>query len=148
MVRNKRCSLAVAVLTLVGGLFLAMPAQSDAAPAPHSVQVTSAAAHVVVPLEARGCSGNACIWLGTPSGGKVTVHGCAWKTTIYGHITLSGPAPQLPQNSVSGTWHATSHYCTGGDQFMSRTVNATVGQYCATVWQAGNYDGTACESVK
>lgn len=117
---------------------------------------TPAAAHIrgraasPIPLQASGCSGDACIWLGTPSNGLVTIHGCAWKTPFYGHIQLSGPSGTgLPANSSTKIWASTSHYCApgSGDQYFSKTVSAVAGQYCSTSWNGGSYDGTACETV-
>jgi hypothetical protein len=125
------------------------PIAASAATAPaaqtHTITHTTDAAP---PPQAQGCSGDACIWLGTPSGGKAGLHGCAWKSAFTGHIQLSGPASQLPKNSATQRWASTSHYCTGGDQYYGVTITATVGQYCSTSWNGGNYDGTACESIE
>jgi hypothetical protein len=131
-------------------LLCAAPVAASAAttaPAAQSHAITQTTPKVI-PLQAQGCSGDACIQLGTPSGGKAALHGCAWKSAFTGHIQLSGPASQLPKNSPTQRWASTSHYCTGGDQYYGVTITATVGQYCSTSWNGGNYDGTACESIK
>jgi hypothetical protein len=103
-----------------------------------------------IPLSGVGCSGDACINLGNVSNGKVTVRGCAWKTTVYhAHIEISGPGGTgLPKNSGTGTWTKTSNYCSAPDKYFSVTVPAVVGQYCSTTWNGSSYDGTACESVE
>lgn len=132
-----------AALTMLFGV----PVAASAA----TTQVAAASgSHInYIPDAAQGCSGDACIWLGTPSGGKVVIHGCAWKSALTnGYIQISGPAPQLPQYSATKRWPSTSHYCTGGDEYFSVTVTAVVGQYCSTSWNNKIYDGTACESVE
>jgi hypothetical protein len=139
-------------LSLLAALVLAL-AMPVAASAATTHAATTASSHLkigttVIPDSAVGCSGDACIYLATPSGGKVTIHGCAWKSAFTGYIQISGPAGQLPKYSATKRWASTSHYCTGGDQYYSVTVTAVVGQYCSTSWAGGNYNGTACESVE
>lgn len=131
------------LLTALAMLFGAPVAASAA-----TTHVAAVSGGHAFPQVARGCSGDACIWLGTPSGGQVVIHGCAWKSAFTGYIQISGPAGQLPKFSVTKKWPSTSNYCTGSDVYFSVTVTAVVGQYCSTSWKGGNYGGTACESVE
>lgn len=132
----------------------ASAATAHVAPASATAHVATpagAAAHrSAIPEVARGCSGDACIWLSTPythlGTSVVDVHGCAWKSTVYGHIAISTPGGG--HNSATKTWFSTSNYCTGGDDYYKITVTAIVGSYCSTTWNGSQFDGTACESVK
>ena len=143
MIRTMRLTL-IAIAIVAFGLVLSVPASAAAATA----SGPAVSATTVTPQSAVGCSGDACIYLGDPSGGKVLVSGCAWKTTFYGHIQITGPNG-LSRNSATQTWHSTSHYCTGSDQRYSQTVPAVVGQYCAVAWEAsGTRYGRACENVE
>jgi hypothetical protein len=81
------------ILPLASALaIIATPAAASAATTAHAATPAAATAHVaaapghVTPFEAQGCSGDACIHVSTPSNGKVTIHGCAWKTTVSGHV--------------------------------------------------------------
>lgn len=134
--------LALAAFAVVAAVFaLSVPAANAASP-------SASPAAVVQPASAVGCAGDDCIHLGDPSGGNVLVAGCAWKTTFYGHIQITGPNG-LSRNSKTQTWHSTSHYCQNGDQAYSQTVPAVVGQYCTIAWEAsGTNYGKACESVE
>lgn len=135
---------ALATLT-IGALALAVSAPTSASAA---TTRPAAPAGAVIPNSAVGCSGDDCIYLSNPSGGKVVVRGCAWKTTFYGHIQIVGPNG-LSRNSATQTWHSTSHYCQDGDQAYSQTVAAVVGTYCTIAWEAsGTKYGEACENVE
>ena len=123
-----------AVLGL-GGVAAAMPASAATAPAVH------APAAVVKPLASSGCSGDVCISLTTPSGGKVTVRIWAYNTTFYGYFLLTGP-DGLDKTSPDNTNHA-------GGAGHSWTVSAVVGRYCGSaVSTSEGYLGTACENVE
>ena len=136
------------ILPLVSALaIIATPAAASAATTAHASAPAAARGHAI-PFEAEGCSGDACIHVSTPSNGKVTIHGCAWKTTGTGHIQITGPAGGLPKNSSTGSWTKTTAYCTGADKYYSVTVSAVVGTYCSTTYKGSTYDGTACENVE
>ena len=150
MMLRRALVLLAASVALIAVPLTASAATISARPGAHQTQVTAKVTHrPLIVNTAEGCSGDACIWLGSPSGGQVTVHGCAWKTTVNsGFVEISGPGGTgLPIDSSTGTWHSTGHYCTGADQYFSVTVSAVVGQYCATMWNGSSYDGTACENV-
>jgi hypothetical protein len=129
-------------------MLVATPFAASAAPVGIPARISRGAGNQI-PLSAEGCSGDACIHLSTPSGGQVTIHGCAWKSSFSGHIRISGPSGTgLPAFSSTKTWNSTSHYCTGTDEYFSVTVPAVVGQYCSTSFKGSSYDGTACENVE
>lgn len=144
------------ILPAIGGLAIAsaVPFAASAAVG-HVATATSATSHVGVgagniALQAQGCSGDACIWLSSPYNYLgtmvVDVHGCAWKTSVYGHIAISTPNGGY-SSGANKWWYSTSHYCTGGDEYYSIRTRATVGSYCSTTYNGSQYDGTACESV-
>jgi hypothetical protein len=140
---SRRLSVVVASI-MIGFLTLVMaPTAASAAP--------SSSPGSVMPFSAVGCAGDACIFLGNPSSGKVTVTGCAWKTTFTGHLEVTGPNG-LVKNSPNQQWKKTSHYCQDGDAHYAVSVAATVGKYCVTAWEgvAPNYTnyGTACDNVE
>jgi hypothetical protein len=148
--------IAVAPLILAASLPVAAsatPAGSPSARALHQHQLSAAARPTVIPFQAQGCSGNACIQVPTPkwnaaeNGFDVTISGCAWQSTVKkGHILISGPSGTA--SSATTTWYATSHYCTGSDDYFSHTYrNVQPGNYCSTTWNDTTFDGTACEYV-
>lgn len=140
------------VVAMSSAAALAAPAGGPHhATAHHSTTVISRNA-LVEPLAASGCSGDACITLGTPykssSNWYVQVHGCAWKTSVYGHIHIYGPGGSPSATSSTKTWHATSSYCTGSDDaFVATFKNPPTGEYCSTTYSGSANDGTACETL-
>jgi hypothetical protein len=104
------------------------------------------------PYSAVGCSGNACIFLGTPyqDNGKwyVDVHGCVWKSTVNGtYIQIT--SPNTSYKSATGRWTATKHYCTDGDDYYALKVgpNPPTGTWCSSTHTGGNETGQACENL-
>ncbi len=105
-----------------------------------AVQAAPPSTQPVIPLTARGCGGDVCMYLSTPSGGYVYVQAWAYDVGFHGHFHLVGP-DGITQNSPAGTWPA------GGTRYTFYTVPAIVGTYCVTGWSGTIDEGTACEAL-
>jgi hypothetical protein len=138
---RRAAALAGGTAALGVGALAATPASAAQTPLAASA---GTAARVVTPFAAQGCSGDACIHLTTPQGGRVTVRGRARNQTFYGHFEMTGPNG-LVRNSPN-TWNF------AGGNGHSWTVPAVVGQYCITAWEYYGHHyfnlGRACKNVK
>ena len=94
----------------------------------------------VVPLSAQSCTAHVCMFLSTPSAGKVTVEGWPYDIGFYGHFQLTTPGANY--NSPSGSW---SQGLAGMYTFTN--IPAIVGQYCIIGWSGTINEGRVCNSV-
>jgi len=151
---------ALSSAALVGSFGLAaLPATAGSVPPTAPAVQHQVAPHAAIPYTARGCTGNACIYLNGPykSGDKyeATIHGCVWQTTVHNaYIYISSPG-SWHSESATGTWYATHNYCTGSDDYYGLTLNAdgkansypAPGKYCSTTFVNNTPNGTACETL-
>jgi hypothetical protein len=132
--KARRCGIMVAVVAALG------LGSTVAAPATHARDVLDTTA--MVPVAAQGCNGDACMFLSTPSGGKVYVKAWAYDQTFTGHFHLSGPNG-LSRNSPVEQWIGG-----GVNSYTFSDIPAVVGQYCVTAIHNGVNIGRPCESVE
>lgn len=129
-----RCA---ALILLVGALLIGGTASGSAKPAQTTVHSDS-----MVLMAAQGCNGDVCMFLSTPSAGKVYVQAWAYNQTFTGHFQLTGPNG-LSRNSTVGEW-------IGGkvNYYTFSNIPATVGKYCVTGWTTKLQNiGRPCESI-
>lgn len=120
-------------LALAGLVSVAVPSLAGAtAPTPGSFS----------PDSGQGCSGDACIYLSTPSGGTVYVLAWPYNVSFYGHFELTVPSG-TQYNTAAKTWTPGT-----SDEYEWSNLTASVGQYCVTAWSGTTSLGTACESVE
>ncbi|MCP2250658.1 hypothetical protein LX86_009452 [Lentzea aerocolonigenes] len=106
---------------------------------PNSV---SAAPAGIGPMEATGCNGNVCMFLSTPSGGRVYIQAWARNTSFEGNFDLVGPGG-LYRHGDTKRWYAGSH-----PNRQEWDVPAVVGKYCVSGWENGQRIGYPCLSIR
>ena len=131
----KKLLASASVLTMIITMNLVAPSLSQAA------IFGSNATSLIQPYTSQGCSGNTCIYLSTPSGGKLLVEGWAYASNFYGYFRLT--TPSVTYYSATQTW------LRGKGNYASWPgLTAVVGQYCVTGYTStGTFEGTACENV-
>ena len=89
------------------------------------------------------CSGDVCMYLSAPSGGKLYVQGSAYTTSFRGYLRLTGPAGVPTTDSPVATWQAG-----GVNYYEFDNVPALSGYYCVAGYVSpGNaYEGAACRT--
>jgi hypothetical protein len=120
---------ATVTAAVLAGTCLLSPAPANAAPAG------------VVPMSATGCNSNVCMFLSSPSNGRVYIQAWAHNSTFYGNFDLTGPNG-LYRHGSTQTWYAGSH-----PNVQQWDEAAVVGKYCVSGWRDGTRIGLPCETV-